>query len=112
MFIVYVFAVRFNAEVLHVEADGERWRVQWRPHPLPAGTVVPTDIAPKEELFDAVIVCCGNHTSPSIPVLPGVLHDLSYSIHRAWGGSSRQANKGYPDGPGTKQTVEIWANGL
>ena len=103
--------------MLHVEVDGERWRVQWRPHPLPAAqcpadTVVPTDIAPKEELFDAVMVCCGNHTTPSIPVMPGVPHDLSYSKHRAWGGSSRQADKGYPDRLGTKQTVEIRVNGL
>lgn len=77
--------IRFNAEVVRVEAKGERWRVLWRLHPLPpvSGSAYENPQSKMsvesvvEELFDAVMVCCGNHTTPSVPVLNGEPHVLN-----------------------------------
>lgn len=53
--------VRFKTEVVLVEPEGQKWKVQSKN----------SDGISKDEIFDAVVVCNGHYTEPRVAHVPG-----------------------------------------
>jgi len=53
--------VRFKTEVVLVEPEDKKWRVQSKN----------SDGISKDEIFDAVVVCNGHYTEPRVAHVPG-----------------------------------------
>ncbi|XP_023642876.1 flavin-containing monooxygenase FMO GS-OX4 isoform X2 [Capsella rubella] len=69
--------IRFETEVVRVEPVNGKWRVQSKT----AGGLS------NDEIFDAVVVCCGHFTEPNIAQIPGIeswpgrqTHSHSYRV--------------------------------
>ncbi|XP_010493787.1 PREDICTED: flavin-containing monooxygenase FMO GS-OX5-like [Camelina sativa] len=69
--------VRFNTEVVLVEPDGLKWRVQSKT----------SDGISGDEIFDAVVVCNGHYTEPRVAHVPGIdswpgkqIHSHNYRV--------------------------------
>ncbi|CAA7029072.1 unnamed protein product [Microthlaspi erraticum] len=69
--------VRFETEVVLVEAQGRKWRIQSRN----------SDGTYGDEIFDAVVVCSGHYTEPRLAHVPGIdswpgkqIHSHNYRV--------------------------------
>jgi len=62
--------IRFETEVLRVEPVNGKWRVQSK-----TGGGFSND-----EIYDAVVMCCGHFAEPNIAQIPGKISKFSYTL--------------------------------